>query len=176
MKTLRKKVVVSVVTYDNLAAVQKVVFSNGVTIDIFPAFQKKIYSHRQISNSSAEAGGMLVGYENTETGNFTLTDATEPQPTDVRMRLSLILKEQHIEHLRKLHEPYGYVGTWHTHPSATPSPSSVDLRDWKLCIRENKNYTSALVFIIAGTEYYRVWLCDSRNGNIIEGDLLRKNI
>ena len=46
----------------------------------------------------------------------------------------------------------------------------------ELCIRENKNYTSALVFIIAGTEYYRVWLCDSRNGNIIEGDLLRKNI
>ena len=163
---------ISVVTYENLSAVQKVVFPNGVTVDIFPAVQKMICSYRQVTNSSAEAGGMLVGYENVETGNFTLANATEPQPSDVRTRISLVLRGQHREVLRKLHEPYGYIGTWHTHPSTTPSPSSVDLRDWKKCIQKNQNCTSALVFIIAGTETYRVWLCDSRTGNIIEGSLL----
>ena len=115
---------------------------------------------------------MLVGYENAQTGNFTLANATEPQPSDVRTRISLVLRYQHKEQLRKLQEPYGYIGTWHTHPSATPSPSPVDLRDWEKCIRKNQNCTSALVFIIAGTETYRVWLCDSRSGKIIEGSLL----
>lgn len=172
MRTLLKRVVISVVTYENLSAVQKVVFPNGITIDIFPAVQEMIFSHRQISGLSTEAGGMLVGYENAQTGNFTLANATEPQPSDVRTRISLVLRYQHKEQLRKLQEPYGYIGTWHTHPSATPSPSPVDLRDWEKCIRKNQNCTSALVFIIAGTETYRVWLCDSRSGKIIEGSLL----
>ena len=161
-----------VVTYENLSAVQKVVFPNGATIDIFPAVQEMIYSYRQVASSSTEAGGMLVGYENVETGNFTVANATEPQPLDVRTRISLVLRGQHREYLRKLHEPYGYIGTWHTHPSTTPSPSSVDLRDWKKCIQKNQACTSGLVFIIAGTNNYRVWLCDSKTGNVSEGSLI----
>lgn len=98
-----------VVTYENLSAVQKVVFPNGATIDIFPAVQEMIYSYRQVASSSTEAGGMLVGYENVETGNFTVANATEPQPLDVRTRISLVLRGQHREYLRKLHEPYGYA-------------------------------------------------------------------
>ena len=63
------------------------------------------------------------------------------------------------------------IGTWHTHPSGMPTPSSVDLRDWKKCIKQNRNSTSALVFIIAGTKSYRIWLFNSNLGNLIEGDI-----
>ena len=115
---------------------------------------------------------MIIGYENASTGNFTASSATEPQSTDIRTRISLLLGRQHRYCLKRLTAPYGYIGTWHTHPTKIPTPSPVDLGDWKKCIKENHNSTSALIFVIAGIEAYRVWLCDSASGKIIEGEIV----
>ena len=160
------------VTYDDCASVKKIVFKNGVSLDLFPDVQNLLYAYRQISSSAAEAGGVLIGYENASTGNYTVSGATEPQVADFRSRMSLFLSEQHKELIKKLDPPYGYIGTWHTPPSSTPVPSSVDLRDWKKCIKQNRNFTSALVFIIAGTEFYRIWLYDSTLSSLIEGKIV----
>lgn len=157
-----------VVTYDDLTSVKKFAFENGISLDLFPDVQNLLYTYRQISSSAAEAGGVLIGYENTSTGNFTVSGATEPQVADFRSRMSLQLNKKHRELIKKLEAPYGYIGTWHTHPAGTPSPSSVDLRDWKKCTKRNRNSTSALVFVIAGTESYRIWLHDSTSSSFIE--------
>lgn len=160
-----------VLTYDGRALVKKVVFGNGTSLDIFPAVQELLYSYRQKTNNDLEAGGILIGYENARTGIFTVTNATEPQSSDVRSRVTLSLGAQHRELLMQIEPPYGYIGTWHTHPSEMPSPSSVDLRDWKKCIEKNGRCTSGLIFIIAGTESFRVWLYDSSLNDFVEGTI-----
>ena len=161
-----------VVTYDDHASVKKFAFENDISLDLFPIVHNLLYAYRQIGSDAAEAGGVLIGYENVSTGNFTVSGATESQVADFRSRMSLFLGKQHRELIKKLDPPYGYIGTWHTHPANTPSPSSVDLRDWKKCIKQNRNTTSALIFIIAGTEFYRIWLYDSTSSSLIEGKIV----
>ncbi|CDA78767.1 uBA/THIF-type NAD/FAD binding protein [Clostridium sp. CAG:242] len=169
MIALQKKDVKYVVTYNDRAFIKKIVFQNGIVLDVFPEVQEILYMQRQTSSRLTEAGGMLLGYENACTGNFTISGATEPQVEDIRSRVSLLLGKQHQELLKSLKSPYGYIGTWHTHPSKIPIPSFVDIQDWKKSIIKNSNSTSALIFIIAGTEAFRVWLCDSTRGILIEG-------
>lgn len=161
-----------VVTYDDLASVKKFAFENDISLDLFPDVQNLLYAYRQISSGATEAGGVLIGYENSSTRNFTVSGATEPQVADSRSRMSLLLSKHHRKLINNLDSPYGYVGTWHTHPSVTPAPSSVDLRDWKKCIKQNRNSTSALVFVIAGTEAYRIWLYESASNRLFEGKIV----
>lgn len=161
-----------VVTYENRSAIKKVIFENGVLLDIMPDVQEILHKHRQDSGRSSEAGGILVGYENANTGSFTISNATEPQVTDVRTRISLFLGGQHRLILQNYDPPYGYIGTWHTHPSGIPIPSSTDLKDWKKCIKHNRESTTALVFIIAGTMGFRVWLYESSSYSLYEGTVL----
>ena len=168
----QKKDVIYVVTYENRESIKKVAFSNGIVLDLFPDVQEIMFSHRQDIGSSAEAGGMLIGYENVETGNFTVSGATEPQPSDIRTRISLFLGHHHNNLLQHPETPYGYIGTWHTHPADVPVPSSTDLKDWKKSIKHNRKSTNALIFIIAGTKGFRVWLCDSNSETLFEGDVL----
>lgn len=157
------------VVFENLTSIKKIIFKNKVILDLFPNVQELLYAFRQVDNCSPEAGGILLGYENTNTGNFTVSNATKPQPSDIRSRITIQLNRAHYESTKKLELPYGYIGTWHTHPSQVPTPSIVDLQDWEKCIQKNRNATSALVFIIAGTEAFRIWICDSSTGHLYEG-------
>ena len=86
---------ISVVTYDDLSSIRKIKFQNGALLDILPDVQSMLYEHRQTGSDSREAGGMLVGYENIATGNFTASTGTPPQATDLRSRISLKLGLQH---------------------------------------------------------------------------------
>lgn len=40
-----------------------------------------------------------------------------------------------------------YLGEWHTHPQALPTPSSVDIREWHVLL---KKYSGPLVFVVLG--------------------------
>ena len=168
----QKKDVIYVVTYENRKSIKKVAFPNGIVLDLFPDVQEILFFYRQNTGSSAEAGGMLIGYENVETGNFTVSSATKPQLSDIRTHISLLLGIQHNNLLQHLETPYGYIGTWHTHPSEVPVPSSTDLKDWKKSLKHNQKSTSALIFIIAGTKGYRVWLYDSNSEILYKGEVL----
>ena len=48
------------------------------------------------------------------------------------------LKSGHYMTMKKLDSPYGYIGTWHTHPTQFPTPSDVDLADWKNKLQYNE--------------------------------------
>lgn len=160
------------VTYDDLSSIKKIKFQNGALLDILPDVQSMLYEHRQTGSDSREAGGLLVGYENIATSNFTASTGTPPQATDLRSRISLKLGLQHRRLLDEIVFPYGYIGTWHTHPSEIPSPSSVDLKDWRKCIKHNRTSTNALIFIIAGISGFRVWLCEAGTQTLYEGEIV----
>lgn len=168
----QKKDVIYVVTYDDRTSIKKIIFQNDISLDILPDVQELLYRHRQTWHGEPEAGGLLIGYENANTGDFTVAGATKPQHSDIRSRVTLFLGKQHREQLEKIESPYGYIGTWHTHPSKIPIPSTVDICDWKKCIKQNHNSTNGLVFIISGTESYRIWLLDSNSLRLIEGEML----
>ena len=89
------------VTYDDRTSIKKIGFQNGILLDLFPAVQDLLYTYRQVANNAPEAGGILIGYENTSTGNFTVSSATVPQASDIRSRIALFLGKQHRELLRK---------------------------------------------------------------------------
>lgn len=167
------KVVIYVACYD-VNNVIKFREKTGITIDVFPEVQKNIYSYRQNALNQSESGGFLLGYENAKTKNFTISMTTIPQKEDVSSRCSLKLSSIHYNQTFFLKKPYGYVGTWHTHPTAVPNPSLTDLKDWKDCIKANKNKTNNLIFIIAGTKEFSVWIANCKTGVIIEGDVINE--
>lgn len=157
------------VTYEKRESIRKITFSDGVQLDLFPDFQNILYEYRQINKDLPEAGGILIGYENAETGNITIAKGTAPKALDFRSRARLYLSKQHRSEIQELEYPYGYMGTWHTHPTDIPIPSSVDLRDWKKCLKKNAHATGSLIFIIGGKEAFRIWRYDSATEQLIEG-------
>lgn len=168
----QKKAVIFVMKYENMCVLKKIAFTNGVTLDLFPNIQQQLYTYRQNGIESPEKGGLLIGYENVQSRNITLTQITKPQAKDKGTRASLKLSAQHKQIVSDVEEPYGYMGTWHTHPSNLPIPSSIDLEDWQECCRCNDGRTSALIFIILGIEGYRIWLIDSETRRVIEGTVV----
>lgn len=90
-----------VVPYEENATIKKIIFENGMTLDLFPNVQEILYLYRQCEITASEAGGLLLGYENAINGNFTLSTITEPQITDVRTRFSLFLGNLHQKTAKK---------------------------------------------------------------------------
>lgn len=50
-----------------------------------------------------------------------------------------------------------YLGEWHSHPEAIPSPSGVDLTDWRRRIQSDRFDSESLFFLIVGTVAVRAW-------------------
>lgn len=167
------RVVIYVAHYDTNNII-KIIGDNSIIIDILPEAQNNIFFYRQTLWSHSESGGLLLGYENATTKNLTVSATTIPQIEDIRSRCRLKLSSLHFNHTITIKKPYGYIGTWHTHPTAIPTPSTVDLKDWSECIKANKNKTEHLVFIIAGTEEFRVWVANCKTGIIKEGRVINE--
>lgn len=158
------------VEYTKINEIKKIKLKDNVIIDIFPEVQEIIFENIQREDNSTEAGGLLIGYENINTSNISITFATQPQSEDKRTRYTLKLSKTHTSISEQLERPYGYMGTWHTHPSDLPAPSFIDHKDWKQCIKENINRTNYLIFIIAGKCGFKAWIGDCKTGKIIEGE------
>ncbi len=143
-------------------------YENGKTIDLLPCAQAIIFSYRQAQETRPESGGLLLGYENAITKNYTISSVTEPNIADKRSRCFLRLSMFHRNTLETIAAPYGYIGTWHTHPTSKPHPSGVDLIDWKESLAANHKKTDVLIFIIAGIDELGVWVGNCATGSIIE--------
>ncbi|MCC7536885.1 MAG: Mov34/MPN/PAD-1 family protein [Deltaproteobacteria bacterium] len=119
-----------------------------------------------------EAGGVLLGRHISGSGDIVVDEATTPQPADRRTRASFHRsREQHQRLIVDAHTrsqgTCGYLGEWHTHPEPRPSPSGVDLRDWRRRLRADAVDGRHVLFIIVGTVHVCVWRGD-RDANEIE--------
>ena len=136
----------------------KIQFSN-IYIDIKSEAMDIIFKHRQRDNSQNEHGGLLIGYENKDTGNITITNcivATKSKIKSSPVFLSFNTK-QLLSNIGP-DEPDGYIGTWHTHGEIYPHYSYQDLNEWNKCQKHNKDATQYLVHIIAGLKYANIWI------------------
>lgn len=110
-----------------------------------------VMGNRQLKNTDAEAGGILLGLRRDD--HLHVTGLTTPCPADQRSRMGFQRKDEfhQAKALVAWQESGGvvdYIGEWHSHPERHPSPSSIDIREWKsICLFQRK----PMVFLIAGT-------------------------
>lgn len=101
--------------------------------------------------SDPESGGILLG--TVHGPHLELVHASPPFPTDRRTRYSFDRSpEGHTELADRLWRESGgvvrYIGEWHTHPEDYPSPSGIDLREWKASAAKRADGRPALGLIV----------------------------
>lgn len=133
---------------------------SGILVSYYPShkvcFSAKVINilkkFVQDSEDSKEAGGLLIGYKR---GNhFEITDITYPYDEDNRER-SLFERndKRHLHKFKKLvfcsFGRKSFLGEWHTHPEINPTPSSMDIIEWKKTVQSNFD---TLLFLIIGID------------------------
>ena len=146
----------------------KYILPDGRILDILAEVVYEISLWLQVASEEPEAGGYIIGYQHSRTGGVTLEFVTTPQPKDVRTRIRCdILDEAHFAFLERVKSNRSYyMGVWHTHPQKHPIPSSIDWKDWYVTIEANKTNCGYILFLIAGTESFKIWAGDIRSKNI----------
>lgn len=143
---------------------------DGHVVDILSNVIENMFLWKQTDSGIPESGGYIMGYQEIKTKNITLSSMTAPQKNDIRTRFYCMLKD--VAHktflsLQAERKNY-YMGVWHTHPQAIPSPSGIDWDDWYKTLHEDKMGCAYAFFIIIGTEDFRVWVGRFDNYSINE--------
>ena len=119
------------------------------------------HEHRQTTTVADESFGVLMGTTSVDRREIWIEAVTTPMVHDQRSRCSFALRDP--GHQRAVCEKFVrsggravYLGTWHTHPQPVPTPSRIDQKDWGACLRANPG--RPLAFVLAGTEYVRVFV------------------
>jgi integrative and conjugative element protein (TIGR02256 family) len=111
-----------------------------------------------------EAGGVLLGRHLIDSEDIVVDEVTTPQTTDRRTRFSFFRSKKHQalarESWKEQSSTTAYLGLWHTHPEADPTPSGVDRRDWEQALSRDTFEGERLFFTIVGTQQIRVWSLD----------------
>ena len=117
--------------------------------------------YRQIASESKEACGILIGHQIQGTEVFRLEFVTTPQKLDLRTRYNFVMKDPF--HQSFLDEKFTesnstsiYLGTWHSHPEISPTPSAIDKKDWSRCMTRNTD--RKLFFIIVGIKEINIYM------------------
>lgn len=115
---------------------------------------------------NCEAGGVLLGRHLLDSHDVVVDEVSTPQSSDRRSRFSFFrsFKHEQVAHLRWIAEQQtsAYLGLWHTHPEADPTPSSVDMNDWQQAVAGDTFEGDRLFFPIVGTQCVRVWTLSRR--------------
>ena len=134
---------------------------NGGRVKVTASVLKLILSYAQHSRTATEAGGVLLGHYIQNSDDVVVDAVTEPMPGDRRTRCSFYrAKARHQAAMEAAWQASGgtctYLGEWHTHPEADPTPSSTDTKGWRCRLREDQ-YEDELFFLIVGTTTVRMW-------------------
>ncbi len=131
-----------------------------------------IYNFRQTSLKSLEAGGVILGREDSTTNNIIIDVISQPYKNDKRSRCSFIrIDKEHLKIYNKVNQEnnniYMYIGEWHTHPEYSPMYSSIDFTNW-ITICEENDKKDFQYHIIAGINYISIWKILKTNKSIID--------
>lgn len=106
---------------------------------------------RQSDPKMPEAGGQLFGVVQGQ--SVELMRATGPRNSDRRGRFFFIADRfAERREIRTLHKSgLHYLGDWHTHPEAVPTPSGTDLSSMADLFVRSKHDLNAFLMVIVGT-------------------------
>lgn len=95
-------------------------------------------AHWQNRLDTPESGGILMGNRRGE--HLHVTFATPPQATDTRKRYQFNRSSPPhqmiaLERWKESGGTVDYLGEWHTHPQAKPTPSMMDHNEWRKIYR-----------------------------------------
>lgn len=115
------------------------------------AVMRLIRTHRQDQPTTAESGGVLLGFR--RGSHLQVLLATPPGQDDWRSRTSFYRaaaghQAAAQEHWKAHGEAGDYLGEWHTHPEDVPTPSTIDLREWSIVMKRNPG--KPMIFLIVG--------------------------
>jgi integrative and conjugative element protein (TIGR02256 family) len=131
-------------------------------VEICETVVATIDRHSRPSAQYREAGGILVGsYRGI---HLKVTNCTTPLPSDRRSRIlfdRLDAGHQHfaLERWKASRRVLTFVGEWHTHPEARPTPSSIDRRTWTRVAAGNR--AGPTFFLIRGHDGWWAGLSES---------------
>lgn len=134
----------------------------GGTVALSDRVISTFSAYAQLGESDPESGGILLGRLILESDDVVIDVATQPAPEDRSWRFYFWRSNKPA--LRRVTEAWYasggtqvYLGDWHTHPEDVPSPSCVDLRNWKRLLRKSKYEQGFLLFVIVGRKETSVW-------------------
>jgi integrative and conjugative element protein (TIGR02256 family) len=134
------------------------------------------------SQDGRETGGILLGFDATDSTPLTVTAAGDPGP---RAQRSATRFRRDLRHAQVLADAAWaldgslWVGDWHTHPAGHPAPSRTDLAGYRQVLREGDLRVFLAVILSPGRERgweepeRRGWLV--RLGGVEEIDLANPN-
>jgi integrative and conjugative element protein (TIGR02256 family) len=127
---------------------------------------QQLHGYRQTGSMMPEAGGVLLGKLLQEGGTGIVEALTKPGRGDRQSRFGFFRSERHHRetqsYWRTTAQTGAYLGLWHTHPEPVPTPSAVDLADWKRALRQDLYPGQGLLFVIVGTDAVGFWIGGKR--------------
>lgn len=144
---------------------------DGRRIKLTAPVVAQLLRYAQHQPADKEAGGVLIGRYLCDSDDIVVDQVTEPMPGDKRGRYffhrAQKAHQQVIEQAWQTSQgTRTYLGEWHTHPEARPTPSGVDTSDWRRKLRQDQ-YFDRLFFIIVGTQQVRAWVGNRKESNPI---------
>jgi len=131
---------------------RKIKFSNNIL--------HIMHKYIQTDKMAFEAGGLLIGRENSGNKNLIVEFVTEPMAADKRGRLRYLRKDKrHLDFYHTIYKQndgvYAYIGEWHTHPENIPGYSNIDANNWKKIGREMRG--GIQYHVIVGIQQIGIW-------------------
>lgn len=115
---------------------------------------------RQVYPNMPESFGVIIG-SCEAAGACKIERVTIPGKRDIQSRSHFVLQDpchqKAVDQAFRQSSGYlGYLGTWHTHPEAIPTPSTVDIKDWLACCKRNPD--RQLYFVIVGIKNTHIYV------------------
>jgi integrative and conjugative element protein (TIGR02256 family) len=147
--------------------------TNGGKIKLATAVMEILKQHKQVQKGALESGGVLLGRFIKISKNIVVDKITTPMKGDKQTRLSFkrispLHQEIITEEWYESNGTCNYLGEWHTHPEDFPTPSGVDIKDWKRKLKKDLFSGRYLYFIIAGIKSVDIWEGDRRTLEIVK--------
>lgn len=124
------------------------------------------WKYRQRYFCQPEGGGILLGRRRGR--HLEVLAATEPSPHD--KRFTYFFAREAVGHAEAAVQAWirggnqvDYLGEWHTHPQAIPTPSSIDRAEWRKLLQQRSDMTTLLT-VVVGTKELHVELSGRRVG------------
>jgi integrative and conjugative element protein (TIGR02256 family) len=110
----------------------------------------EVFSAYLQQGTDPEAGGLL--FAEFDFPIIRITEASLPRATDRRWRTLFIpnrmLQRQLIK--QRFKKDYHFVGEWHTHPEAKPTPSALDLESMSDSFLKSRHELNYFIMVIVG--------------------------